>query len=326
MSRPRLPARAGDAWDCGFLFDSARDVRSVSCRGGIVVAGGDEMYLLRPGAEKMASRSPPLDIGPIRVVAAEPRAPWRYAVASDELVAVFYKNKQGDQILRLRCNPPGPAATHLAWGRIGGASTLYVRWDDGAILRVAPDMSGGEALDIPAMDAIAADQTGNLALISFEPGEARAYVTRDGEALAFRPLPDGLTVEPEQRVYLAVADAAVAFSIGDGGAFVSRGKEAPFVASEPLAQAGPLEFEGSSSDAALFGAANDAKGISFLRVDPDGDALLIAELGSDDGPAPELVGLGWDASRRVLWGVSPHMGLVTCTAPSAKGSKKPLLS
>lgn len=326
MSKPRLPTHAGDAWECSFLFDAARDVRALSCRGGMVLAGGEEMYLLRPGAQKMASRAPPLDIGPIRAVAAEPRAPWRYAVASEELVAVFYRNNAGDQILRLRCNPPGPAATHLAWGRSGGVSTLYVRWDDGAILRVAPDMSGGEALDFPPMDAIAADQAGVLALVSFDADEPLAYFTRDGEALQFRPLPRDLVVEPDQRVHLAVADEAVAFAIADGGVFVSRAHATPFVLSEPLAKAGPIEFAGASSDAALFGATNGAEGISLLRVDAAGDAVLIAELGADNGPPPALVALGWDASRRVLWGASPQVGIVSCTAPSAKGAKKPLLS
>src|SRR5262249_9019615 len=133
---PRLPTRKSEAWECGFLFDAVRDVRSVSCRGGLVVAGGDELHLLRPGEQRMASRAPPLDIGPIRAAAAEPRAPFRYAVASADLVAVFYRTPEGDQIMRLRSTPPGPVATHLAWGREGTESALYIRWDDGSVVRM----------------------------------------------------------------------------------------------------------------------------------------------------------------------------------------------
>jgi hypothetical protein len=326
MPPPRLPSRAGDAWDCSFLFESARDVQDVSSRGGLVVAGGDELHVLRPGAERMASRPPPLDIGPIRVAAAEPRAPWRYAVASAEMVAIFYRNEQGDQIMRLRCAPPRPAATHLAWGRVGGASTLYIRWDDGAVVRVKQDLSGIDAPDLPPMDAIAADAAGILALISLEASTALAYVMRDGEHLASRPLPEGMLRTPSLRVHLAVADAAVAFAVGDGGAFVSREHEAPFVRCEPLAKAGPVEFEGATSDAPLFGATSGAGVASIIRVDREGTAVRVADFESDAAGAPTLAALAWDGSRHILWGASPQMGLVTCTAPDAKHGKKTHLS
>src|SRR5262245_2885612 len=105
MSRPRLPSHAADAWASSFVFDAPSVVRSLSARGGLVVAGGAELHLLRPGDQRMASRAPPLDIGPIRVAAAEPRSPWRYAVASQEMVAVFYRTQQGEQIMRLRGTP-----------------------------------------------------------------------------------------------------------------------------------------------------------------------------------------------------------------------------
>jgi hypothetical protein len=273
----------------------------------------------------MASRVPPLDIGPIRVVAAEPRSPWRYAVASQEMVAVFYRTQQGDQIMRLRGTPPGPAATHLAWGRAAGASTLYIRWDDGAVVRVREDMSGVDTPDLPPMAAIASDNAGVLAMISFDGPARSAYTTQDGENLELRPLPEGFAVRPGARVHLAVADTAVAFAVEDGGAFLSRASEEPFVPCEPLAGAGPLELEGASSDAALFGAVHGAVA-SIIRVDREGHAVRIADFGSDDGVVPEISALAWDGSRHMLWGASPQMGLVTCTAPGAKHGKKGTLS
>jgi hypothetical protein len=297
----------------------------VSARGGLVVAGGEELHLLRPGDQRMASRAPPLDIGPIHVAAAEPRSPWRYAVASQEMVAVFYRTQQGDQIMRLRATPPGPSATHLAWGRAEGASTLYIRWDDGAVVRVALDMSGVDTPDLPPMHAIASDNAGVLAMISFDGPTGRAYTTRDGENLELRALPDGCLAGTGARVFLAVADTAVAFSIEDGGAFVSRASEQPFVRCDPLAGAGPLELEGASSDAALFGAVRGAVA-SIIRVDQEGGAVRLADFGSDDGVVPEISALSWDGSRHMLWGASPQMGLVTCTAPGAKHGKKGTLS
>jgi hypothetical protein len=347
MPAPRLPTRNSDAWECGFLFDSAQDVRSVSCRGGLVVAGGSELHLVRPGAQRMASRARPLDIGPIRAVAAEPRAPFRYAVAGDDLVAVFFRNEAGDQVMRLRCTPhdggstPGPnspSATHLAWGRDGAASALYILWSDGAVVRMKQDMSGVDTTDLPPMDAIAADDAGVLAMLSL--AAPCAYVTDDGENLDLRAIareivPEGdrerspaslRTARERSATYLAVAGGAVAFAVGQGGVFVSRAPERPFVPCEPLATAGPIAFEGPSSDAALFGAAHQPAFSSIVRVDLDGIALRIADFGTEAGPAPELTGLAWDASRQMVWGASPQMGLVTCTAPSAKGGKKAALS
>jgi hypothetical protein len=189
---------------------------------------------------------------------------------------------------------------------------------------VKQDMSGVEAVDLPPMDAIASDDNGILAMASFAPPDPRAYVTDDGETLAFRPLEP--SDEPSARVHLAVAGAAVAFAIEGVGAFVSRGLEEPFLRCEPLGTAGPVAFEGAAGDAALFGAARSAGYASIIRVDREGAALRIADFGSDGGPAPGISDLAWDASRRILWGASPQMGIVTCTAPGAKGAKKTLLS
>lgn len=324
MSTPRLPTHAEDVWECSFLFESVRDIRAVSCRGGLIVAGGEEIHLVRPGAQNMAYRKPPLGIGPLIAAAAEPCAPWRHAVASKELVAIFFRTKEGDQLMRVRPALPGASPTHIAWGRADGASTLYVRWDDGAIVRMKHDMSGVDATDLPPMAAIAADNAGVLAMVSFALPTPLAYVTRDGDTLEFRPLNGSL--EPSQHVHLAVADTAVAFAIEKSGAFVSRSREAPFVPSEPLAMAGPIEFEGASSDAALLGAIHHAGVASIIRVDREGAAVRVADFGSDEVVPPEITSLSWDASRHTLWGASAQMGLVTCTAPSAKGGKKALVS
>jgi hypothetical protein len=107
---------------------------------------------------------------------------------------------------------------------------------------------------------------------------------------------------------------------------VSRADEAPFLAAELLSTAGPLEFEGTASDAPLFGALVQADTATIARVDATGTAIRIADFGSDGDVVPQLTSLSWDASRRMLWAASPQMGLVTCVAPSAKGAKKAVLS
>jgi hypothetical protein len=322
MKIPPLPTSPADTWECQFLFESARDVRAVSSRGGLVLAGGDELYMSRPGAQGMASRPRPPDVGVVVGAAPEPRAPFRYAFATEELVALFIKNDQGEQIVRLRPTDSGAAPTHLAWGRAEGRSVLYVRWSDGGVMRTTPDLVGVEVIELPPMDAIASDDNGVLALVSFAQPEPLAYVTRDGEHLETRPL--GAAVEPSGHVFLAVADTAVAYAIEGTGAFVSRKAGEPFVRSEPHGAAGPVDFQGVSSDAALLGANRLAAFLAIIRVTPDGAAVRIADFGSDDMPPPEMTGLSWDASRHAVWGASPQMGLVRCTAPSAKRGKKAL--
>jgi hypothetical protein len=323
MSKPRLPSRPADTWEGGFLFDSPRLVNSISARGGLVIAGGEDLYLLRPGAEGMLTRPATEAFGCIEVAAAEPRAPRRYAVSSEEMITVFYRKGGEDQILRLRPQTPGALVTHLAWGGTSGLCALYLRRDDGSVARLKSDLSDLEELDLPSMSAIASDETGVIAMISFEP-EPRAYVTRDGEAMQFRSFDHD--ADPSQIVYLAVADTAVAFAVENEGAFLSRKQEDPFLACEALAGAGPVEFEGSSSDAALFGGVLHASMASIDRVDRDGAAIRIAEMGSDTLGPPVLQALSWDASRRKLWAASGVAGIMTSTAPSAKRGKKAPLS
>jgi len=213
--------------------------------------------------------------------------------------------------------------THLAWGGTKGPCSLYIRRDDGSIGRMKPDLSDVEDLDLPPMSAVASDDTGVIAMLSFEP-EPRAYVTEDGTAMRMRPI--DYEADDSQHVYLAVAGAAVAFSVDHEGALVSRGHEEPFVPCEALAGAGPVEFEGTSSDAALFGGILHPSMSSIVRVDRAGAAMRIAEMGSEEGTPPMLSALAWDASRHKLWAAAGVPGLLSSTAPSAKHGKKAPLS
>ncbi len=322
MAKPHLPSRPSDVWEGGFLFDAPSYVSSVCARGGLVAAGGTELYLLRPGAEHVLTRPPPLDIGQVNVTAVEPRGSRRYAFATDDMIAVFFKNNQGDQILRLRPSEPGRLVTHLAWGGAKGQSALYIRWDDSGVTRLRPDMSDMDDLEVPPMDAVASDETGNVAMVSLD-GDPRVYVTQDGEKLHARAL--GYAFEEYEHVYLAVAGMAVAVAVDNEGAFLSRKQDEPLTPCEALAGVGPVEFEGTSSDSALFGAALEPTMSAIIRVDREGAAMRVAEIGNDDGVPPQITSLAWDASRRKLWGAAP-VGLITSTPPGAKRGKKVSLS
>jgi hypothetical protein len=323
MAKPRLPKHATDAWDSGFLLDPAQPVQAINGRGGLVVAGGEQMFMLRPGAQNYAYRDPP-DPGLIEVIAAEARPPWRYAIGAGELVTLFYKRKDEDAIVRLRATETEAVATHLAWAKDGDASALYIRWDDGVVVRTNQDMSGVDVLEMDWIDAVGSDAAGAIAFVTFDGVKCRVYRSKDGTQMRFDDY--DFESEPDGHMRVAVAGEAVAITLDGGGVFVSRALGAPLVRCEALESGGPIEFEGTSSDAALFGVITGATVSAIVRVDKAGVATRVAEFESSSELVPEISDLSWDATRRTLWAASPHMGIISCTAPSAKGGKKPLAS
>jgi hypothetical protein len=316
MAKPNLPTRPADTWGCEFVFDTARDVRAVSARGGLVLAGGDALYMARPGAVGLQTRPLPDDVGPVVAVAAEPRPPFRLAIATEELVVLFVRGAGGDQLVRLR-GPDRP--THLAWARVADVFSLYICWGDGAVVRSRRDMTGVEVIEVPPVQALAADNAGTLALLSAGGPDACVYVSRDGATFDVRAL--DIEEEPDRHVHLAVAGGAVAYSLAGDRVAVSRAKDKPFEPCAALAEAGAIDFQGPGEDAPLLGVRKEAGYVSIVRVDGAGAAMRVADFGSDDAPAPDITDIAWDASRRLVWGASPQMGLVRCTEPGAKKGK-----
>ena len=332
MSKLQLPSRAGDAWDGGFLSETWHDVQSVEARGGMVVAGGADLYLLKPGDEGWKMRPPPEDIGPVHVVAAEPRGGRRYAVASEKMFALFFKDKKGDQILRLKPHEPGALVSHLAWGGGKGPCALYVLHHDATLLRMKPDFSDLEELDVEEMSALASDDGGTVAMVALNGDAPRVYVTRDGVEMKYRAV--NHAIGPDTSVAIAVADTAVALAVDERYVLVSRGIEAPFERIEILDapegsgwKTGPITFQGASNDAALLCTRWENERVRIVRVDASGAAMTILEMeATETHDPPEVSALSWDASRQTLWGASPYTGIFRCVAPSAKGKKKPFLS
>lgn len=332
MSKPKLPSRAGDIWEGGFIFDAPREVQAIEARGGLVVAGGADHYLLRPGDETWKVRPPPEDIGPIYAVAAEPRGARRYAVASQKMFAMFMKTPEGDQILRIKPEGFHQSVRHLAWGGDKGPCALYVLHNDATLRRMRPDLSDFEELDIDQMSALASDDNGVVAMVTLPGDETRVYVTRDGVQLMFRQITE--TIDETASFDLAVADTAVALVVDEQRVLLSRGKDDPFVPVEALAspegkgwKTGPIVFQGSSSDSALLCARWENDLVRIIRVDASGAATSIVEMeGTPELDPPEVVGLSWDASRQTLWGASPYVGIFKSVAPGPKGKKKALLS
>lgn len=323
MSSPRLPDRDEECWKGGFVLDPTQPVRDLSGAGGLLIAGGEAILMLRPGAETWKQRSPPEELGPILAVAAEQRSPWRYAVSSLGGITLF--GLPNDQMLTLRSSTDEVQATHLAWAAFGKQSVLYLRWTDGSIGRVRLDLGTIEDLDFDPMDAIASDVNGCLAMIAARGAgdNAHALFTQDGIRFEERPATAiAAGDDPETRVHLAVAGAAIAYAVDGQGAHLSRGVDDDFTRCEGLMQGGPLAFHGSTADAAVFGASWSKAMCVIHRVDAGGAVRRIAEIGGDAGDAPKLSTLVWDRSRHVLWAGSPQVGLMRSEEPKAKGNPK----
>jgi len=327
MLHTRLPNR-NEAWDCSIFIEPAPVIHGVSGRGGLVIACGADLFMLRPGAEQMLYRESFLDDGEMVVAAVEARSPWRYAVASNTMVAAFFKHEGEDSIVKLSATDEIPA-THLAWGRSGDATVLWIRWADGVVVRTTPDMTSVEVLDLGGIDALASDADGNVALASlssFDDGRCRVYRARGSSRLAFHDFdPDLPHPQPHppsgHPMHLAIAGDAVAVSTDRGGVWLSRSQDDPFVKCDHLRTAGPVEFDGPTSDANLFGVVVEESMGAIVRVEEDGGALRIAEFGhTKGGPLPRIAAISWDSTRQRLWVASPEMGLFTCTDPTAKKS------
>ena len=320
MSIPRLPARPEDTWDGGFILDPPQAVLDVSGAGGLVMAGGESILMLRPGAEAWKTRPPPENLGPVVAIAAEQKPPWRYAIASHGGISLFGLPK--DQMLTLASSTPEVQVTHMAWATFGKENVLYLRWDDGSVGRVRLDLGNIEELAVAPMDAVASDVNGVLAMISVRGGadDATALLSRDGTSFDQRPAT--LVTGGDTHVHLAVADTAIVYAIEGSGAYLSRRLDAEFAPCEGLMAGGPLAFQGSTSDAAIFGATWSRPVCAIHRVEAKGAVQRIAEIGDDAGDAPRLSKLLWDRSRHTLWAASPKVGLMRSDEPKGKGGKK----
>jgi hypothetical protein len=321
--KPSLPSRPEDTWEGGFVLDRVQKVLSVSGPGGLVLGGGEHLYMLRPGAQRWMRREPMTELGRVLAVAAEPRHPWRYAVSSEKGLTVY--GLPNDQKLTLTAPDDDPPATHLGWGTFEEQSVLYLRWADGTAGRLRLDLGQVESLELLPMDALATDASGSVAVVSLQGDTPHALFTQDGIRFEERPAvraPQNLAGP----VHLAVAGAAVAYAIEGWGTYVSRGLDDDFLPVEALAPGGALAFQGTDPASPLFGAVWTQAHGAILRVDAGGDVQRIGETSGTGVAAPRITSLAWDGSRSVLWSSSPDAGILRNEEPTAKGEKKRVLS
>ena len=307
-------------WEWSPALSPAAPVRAVSAAGGLVVAAGAALHMLRPGAQRVRSRDLPADFGAL-AVAAEPWSPFRLAIASRARVGVYTGHRPYEPVVALQLSGPELDATHLAWVRHDGGSVLYMRRRGGEVSRLTMDGTTA-VLTVPHAAAIAADEEGVLALVSLFPGdEAAVWMLPDGarewDVRDMVRIPTGDDVK-DWEVYLAVHGAAAAFSMDDWSADVSweqNEDDTRHFESVPAVFHGPIAFGG---DDVIFAAYNVEGQVNVLRHVRRGGVTRIARFGLGDdweGTEATVTGLAWDEERRLLWAASPELGLIKLTAP-----------
>jgi hypothetical protein len=296
-----------------------RPVRDVSAAGGLVIAGGDAIHVLRPGTVRPGWHELPPDTG-LRLVAVEPWAPFRYAFASRGHLQVFTGGSPDEELFDATFTSPEAEPTHMAWSRHEGESMLYMRARSGALTRLRPEKQVVEDIDVPPMAAIASDSSGTMALLCLVPGEEEVWVST-ATGFETRPLSDIPGDDPDDpiHVYLAVSGGAVAYSVNGAGTFVSWAPDEELEFCDDLMW-GPIAFHG---DDALFCAYSVETTAAINRRTRRGDVTRIVEIESEWAPDAELTitALAWDESRRTLWGASPQVGWILAKEPVAKGQK-----
>jgi hypothetical protein len=317
MSADRLPRFMADVWPGGFVFDSVQRTPALSVWGGVVLAGGDSLYMLAAGEERFRQRGLPGEMKLATGVALEPRRRPRLAICSPDRISVL----DGENLATIGDDAGG--FDRLAWGTVKGGAALYILAADRVLRRSRVERGDLEEIPIEGVSCLSSDEKGTIAVLADEP-EARVWATRDGSSWFWRGLPAADSTGGE--VHLAIAGAtAVATLADDGTTWISRKHDAPFDRCEALDGAVALAFEGTTSDAAVFAAIPHGRVDAVVRLDAKGAATRIAEIESElEGP--HIGQMAWDATRSTLWAALPLAGLVKCEAPRRAGKGKRSLS
>ena len=289
-------------------------------------------------------------MGDVVAVAVEPRRPrreQRIAVATMHALHLYgaggvasvpFPEDHGE-VVKLFWGPmlwtPPEGAPDLSGEPI---DVLYVRCEN-VLLQLVPDGSPLGALvpidgPVARASAYATDHAGGFAFACFDEEnwdvDVWTLAEREPQLWHRRSLE-----APEMfcGLELAVAGKSLAVSFPYGGVSMTRDcKEHAFEDIEVLqgrldpmdrGVAAAIAFEGAADDAALFAAIRDTRTTQHIvRIDAEGRALRIAEVGVDDGDEQRLIfppvrAFAWDSTRRTLWSATGAAGIMCSTAPGA---------
>lgn len=321
-----------ELWDVNFALDPPTPVHTLSAAGGFVVAAGASLHTLRPGAQRLRSRDTPPDFE-VRVVAAEPWSPYRFAMASPTSVKVFTGHRPYEPLMTFTSSGPEFRVTHLAWCRHDGGTMLYLRHAGGSVSRLRMGESGTETLQCPPALAIAADERGLLAVLAAPHGDdAMLWAIHEGaKHWDKRFVSDDLSDDDAMgwEVFLSVHRPAIAYSMsGDAEScgFCSVSWEQKDEDEDDGTESPPGVFQGPTAfqnERVLFAAYNVDGQVRILRHVRGAGITRIARFGVGEdwtGIPATVTALAWDEERRTLWAASPELGLIRLTEPAASKS------
>ncbi len=293
-----------------------RSSAAVAAAGGTVLAGGERIYLLRPGATRFATREIPDGIGDAIAVGVDPRCRKRMAVACAFGLVIF----EGDALAVARSRDTATEFVELAWGRAAGkrGSDLYLLRNDETVLRFSPGSRGFDELELPPVRALASDEKGELTYACFDEDDwsldVHVHTTTGLEVTHTLDAPPDMA-----GVYLARLGDALAVGVEHDRVWLTRRVTEPKLSCVETLSGGPVAFEGPEGAGALFGLSIEETMTGLVRVDKDGAATRIAEFGGpptikETGGVHQLV---WDATRRTLWAAAGSAGVLSSTAPGS---------
>jgi hypothetical protein len=330
------------AWHGGFVLGPPHRFSRVAALDGTVVAGGEHVYRLRPGAIGFEMRPPPGDPGDITAVAVEPRLAGRaQRFACGFLGAVHIYDETGVLDTRLPADETQTGeVVRLMWGPHYGERDapprLYI--DLGAtLLCTMPNGTRFGAIHsveypFPDPEGLARDDAGGLAMAKLhDEYHALTVSVLDDVAESSWTVREGLEAPDSYfGCEVALAGRSVAVCFEGAGVWVTRDfQEQDFREVEEMRPRDPLKhgvsggcmaFEGSTSDAALFCArmvSDDTQAI--LRLDSNGRVERIADVvRSGESTLEPIRQMAWDASRRALWCACEEAGLLCVTPPGVR--------
>jgi hypothetical protein len=306
---------------------------SISAAGGTVVAATEAIYCMRAGATRLELLSLPPGHGDVVAVAVEPRRPGRPSrIAVATFLELHMLGDTGGCTVKLPDDHGEIVSLMWAPRVINGELLvcLHVRCTEKRLLLVPDDGPMGTIIenDWPAEElaAMATDGAGNVAYAVMDEDDGHLHVCFQSDVRSDTWLVRSVPAPDVMRgVELAVAGTAVAVSFkdGDGGVWITRDMRELHFEELEGGQGGPLAFEGTSADAALFAAVKETPTRSaIVRVDARGRRERIAELeieveGGEPPSGPMIHAMVWDATRRTLWSAAGRAGLLCSTAPGA---------
>jgi hypothetical protein len=314
MKAPKLPTSLSEAWSGGFALPTPGWTSCVTASGGTVLAAGEQLYLLRRGATTLGTRELPAGIGDAVAVGVDPRRRDRMVVVCAFGLVIF----DGPSLAVARNRDTETEFAELAWGPATSkrGSDLYILRNDDAVLRLSPGVEGFDELDLPPVVAMTSDEKGQLTYASFDEDDWSLDVhVHASSGLELRHTVEAPAVM--EGVYLARAGSALAVGVENDRVWLTRCVTESGLSRVEALSGGPVTFEGTDTASALFGVNIEEKMTGLIRVDANGDATRIGELGVRDSEKtpPDVQQLAWDSTRKTLWAAAGAAGLLSSTAP-----------